>query len=106
MHSPTTPFRPSHFPYKINAIFLTALLSYPAAAAANIQDPGASMLSLSGFGTFGLVHSSEERADFTASPLAPNGAGYTHSWSPDIDSRFGAQVIAHFDLGAALRQDL
>jgi hypothetical protein len=50
----------------------------------------------SGFGTLGLVHSSEDRAHYTAGPLAPNGAGFTHDWSPDIDSRLGAQVIAHF----------
>jgi hypothetical protein len=58
--------------------------------------PSAPTFSFSGFGTLGVVHSSEDRADFTTSPLAPTGAGYTHSWSPDIDSRLGAQVIAHF----------
>jgi hypothetical protein len=96
MQSPTTPLRPWRLSYTMNAIIITGLFSYPAAAAADTQDPGASMLSFSAFGTFGLVHSSEERADFTASPLAPDGPGYTHSWSPDIDSRVGAQVIAHF----------
>jgi hypothetical protein len=54
------------------------------------------MFSLSAFSTLGVVHSSEDRADFTAIPLQPNGAGYTHSWSPDIDSRFGAQATAQF----------
>ncbi|MGA2190220.1 MAG: hypothetical protein ABSH33_16990 [Steroidobacteraceae bacterium] len=54
------------------------------------------MFSFSGFGTLGLVHSSEDTADFTASQLQPNGAGYTHSWSPDVDSRLGAQATAHF----------
>jgi hypothetical protein len=68
------------------------------AVGAETADPpsGAPLFSFSGFGTLGVVHSSEDRADFTASPLAPNGAGYTHPWSPDIDSRLGAQVIAHF----------
>jgi hypothetical protein len=83
-------------PYELNAVILIALLWHPAAAGATSDDPGASMFSFSGFGTFGLVHSSEDRADFTVSPLQPNGAGYTHPWSPDIDSRLGAQVTAHF----------
>jgi hypothetical protein len=60
------------------------------------EDASPSMFSFSGFGTLGLVHSSEETADFTASQLQPNGAGYTHSWSPDVDSRLGAQATAHF----------
>src|ERR1700722_19431479 len=80
----------------VAVISLVAMLANPIGAFAATNDPGASMFSFSGFGTFGLVHSSEDRADYTASPLAPNGAGYTDSWSPDIDSRLGAQVIAHF----------
>jgi hypothetical protein len=86
-------WRPS---YALNAIVLAALLSSPAGVCAAAEDPSASMFSFSGFGTFGLVHSSEDGADFAAGPLQPNGAGYTHAWSPDIDSRVGAQVIAHF----------
>lgn len=74
------------------------IVSYPARvfAADSTTDLGQSMFSFSGFGTFGLVHSSEDGADFTTGPLQPNGAGYTHAWSPDVDSRVGAQVIAHF----------
>jgi hypothetical protein len=83
-------------PFALNAIILVALLWYPAASGAAAEDPGASMFSFSGFGTLGVVHSSKDGADFTASPLQPNGAGYTHSWSPDVDSRLGAQVTAHF----------
>jgi hypothetical protein len=80
----------------VASLTLVAILGGPADAYGADEVPGPSMFSFSGFGTLGLVHSSEDRADFTASPLAPNGAGYTHSWSPDIDSRLGAQVIAHF----------
>jgi Gram-negative porin len=61
----------------------------------NAASLGQSMFSLSGFGSLGLVHSSEDRADYTASVLAPNGAGFTHEWSPDVDSRLGAQATAH-----------
>jgi hypothetical protein len=60
------------------------------------QIPSQSIFAFSAFGTLGVVHSNEDRADFTTSPLSPNGAGFTHLWSPDIDSRLGAQVIAHF----------
>jgi hypothetical protein len=58
------------------------------------EDSGASMFSLSGFGTFGLVHSSEERADFIANLFQATGAGYPHAWSSDVDTRIGAQVTA------------
>ncbi len=78
------------------AFILVAMLGSPLGAHAASDDRSPSIFSFSGFGTLGLVHSSEDNADFTASPLTPNGAGYTHSWSPDIDSRLGAQVIAHF----------
>jgi hypothetical protein len=96
MQSRITPSRPWRAPYELNAIILAALLWNTAAAGATGADPGASMFSFSGFGTFGLVHSNEDGADFTANPLQPNGAGYTHSWSPDVDSRLGAQAIANF----------
>lgn len=98
MQSRITPSssRPGRTLYRLSAIILVALLWYPAAASTTDDVPGASMFSFSGFGTLGLVHSIEDSADFTASPLQPNGAGYTRSWSPDIDSRVGAQVIAQF----------
>jgi hypothetical protein len=83
-------------PYELKAIILVALLWNTAAAGATGVDPGPSMFSFSGFGTLGLVHSSEDSADFTANLLQPNGAGYTHSWSSDVDTRLGAQAIAHF----------
>jgi hypothetical protein len=54
------------------------------------------IFSLAGFGTVGLVHSTEDQADFTASYLQPNGAGYTNSWSANVDSRFGLQLTGNF----------
>jgi hypothetical protein len=89
----SSPRRP---PYALNAVVLAAMLFSPVGVHAAAEDLGPSMFSFSGFGTFGLVHSSEDQADFTASPLQPNGAGYTRAWSPDIDSRLGAQVSARF----------
>jgi hypothetical protein len=89
----SSPWRP---PRVVNAMLVAAMLSSVAGVSAAAEDPGASMFSFSGFGTLGLVHSSEDGADFAANPLQPNGAGYTRSWSPDIDSRVGAQVTARF----------
>ena len=49
-------------------------------------------LSVSGFGTVGLVHSSASHADFTSSVLKKNGAGASGRWSPDVDTRLGLQL--------------
>jgi hypothetical protein len=78
------------------AFVLFAMLVSPFSAHAASGDAGASIFSFSAFGTLGVVHSSEDRADFTASPLAPDGPGFTDAWSPDVDSRLGAQVMARF----------
>jgi hypothetical protein len=53
--------------------------------------------SVSGFGTVGVVHSSERQADYTSTVLKPTGAGATHSWSPDVDTRLGAQLDLRLD---------
>jgi hypothetical protein len=94
MQSRTSPSRRCRTRGELNALILSAFLYSAVAVAAD--DPAASMFSFSAFGTLGVVHSNDDRADFTASPLQPNGAGYTHSWSPDVDSRLGAQATAHF----------
>jgi hypothetical protein len=61
-----------------------------------VAEPDASppRLSFHGFGTLGLVYSSEERADFVANPLRPDGAGFTRTLSHEPDSRLGLQVSA------------
>ena len=62
---------------------------------ASAGDLETSIFSFSGFGTVGLVHSSEGQADFTNSPSTkPNGAGYSRNWSGDVDSRLGLQATA------------
>src|SRR5579859_7329349 len=96
MPNPITRSKSWRMPDVISVLFVVAMLSLPLGVSAAGEDSSASMLSFSGFGTLGLVHSSDDNADFTANLLQPNGAGYTHSWSPDVDSRLGAQVIAHF----------
>lgn len=73
-------------------ILLCAITSMGSAWAG---DTDTSIFSFSGFGTVGLVHSSEGLADFTNSPSTkPNGAGYSRNWSGDVDSRLGLQVTA------------
>ena len=47
---------------------------------------------LSGFGTLGVVHSNSREADFSSSILRASGAGVSGSWSPNVDSRLGAQL--------------
>jgi hypothetical protein len=89
----STPWRTRH---ELLAIILLALSCYPAGVSGAAVDPSASMFSFSGFGTLGVVHSSDHDADFTSTLFKPNGAGYSHDWSPDVDSRIGAQVIANF----------
>ena len=79
--------------YKLTPIALLAMALY--AAGARADDPGTPMFSFSGFGTLGVVHSSEDNADFTSSVFKPNGAGYSHTWSADVDSLIGAQVTAN-----------
>src|ERR1700691_1827451 len=66
------------------------------AVAADAVDSGTSpsIFSFSGFGTVGEVHSSQDSADFANSVFQPNGAGYTRSWSPEVDSLIGGQISA------------
>jgi hypothetical protein len=82
--------------HKLTATVLVAMLWYPAGVSASGEDPATSMFSFSGFGTLGVVHSSEDRADFASSVLKPSGAGYTHPWSAAVDSRIAGQVNARF----------
>ncbi|MBY0243317.1 MAG: hypothetical protein K2X55_28825 [Burkholderiaceae bacterium] len=73
------------------------LLALPAlcvAACAHAQD---SNWSFQGFGSIGAVHSTEKQADYAANVLYPGMAGYSREWSPEVDSRLGAQLSV--DLG-------
>lgn len=59
------------------------------------QEAAGRMFSLSGFGTLGVVHSTEDEADFVSSVFARDGAGASRSLSPEVDSRIGAQLIGN-----------
>lgn len=50
-----------------------------------------------GFGTQSAVHSTEDHADYTASPISPGQAGFGKTWATDVDSRIGAQLGAQFN---------
>lgn len=64
----------------------------PAVAA---EDQGPSF-QFDAFGTLGLVHSSEDQADFTRSVRVPRGAGASQEWSPRVDSVLAGQLTARF----------
>lgn len=53
--------------------------------------------SFGGFGTLVAVHSTEDQADYTASPISLGQAGYSKQWALDVDSRLGAQVGVQLD---------
>lgn len=84
--------RPTH----VWTAIMVAFLSLSAAARASEADADAEMFSLSGFGTLGVVHSSEQLADFGPGIFVPKGAGYTREWSPEVDSRLGMQLTGNF----------
>lgn len=68
-----------------------------ASARNRLEKPDSSIFSFSGFGTLGLVHSSEKNADFTSSAFKPDGAGFSHNWSADVDSLIAVQLSANFN---------
>lgn len=50
---------------------------------------------LHAYGTLGVVHSNQDQADFVSSfSQQPQGAGYTHSWAADVDSKAAVQLDA------------
>jgi hypothetical protein len=65
----------------------------PAADARAFESP---TFLFSGYGTLGVVRSDNRHADYLVDAFKPDGPGYTREWSPDVDSRLGAQVSANF----------
>jgi hypothetical protein len=68
-----------------------SVAGFPAAAATDADAPA---VSFAGFGTFGVVHSSEDQADFVRSAVVRRGAGASGDWALDVDTVLGAQVTA------------
>lgn len=76
---------------RVTALAVTVLVHLSVAGA---DDTDSSRITLNGFGTLGVVHSDEEQADFVSNQFAPDGAGFTRAWSPEVDSRLGLQLTA------------
>jgi hypothetical protein len=63
-------------------------------AAAQAADLG-DIFQLHAYGTLGVVHSSQDQADFVSSnSQQPQGAGFSHSWAYDVDSKAAVQLDA------------
>lgn len=89
-------------PFKLMPVAALALVLHAAGAYADeprsdLIDAAVPVFSFGGFGTLGVVHSSERNADFTTTFLKPNGAGYSHDWSGGPDSLLAGQVTANFN---------
>jgi hypothetical protein len=77
--------------FKRNSAIAAAVLALgtiPAHGAPAIDE----YVTFSGFGTLGEVHSDYSLADFTGTITQPNGAGYSRSWSPTLDTDLGVQA--------------
>jgi hypothetical protein len=74
------------------AIILLAVWWHRVSADVTNEDLLPSMFSFNGFGTVGVVHSSDELADFVSNPAQPKGAGFTDSWSATPDTKLGIQL--------------
>jgi hypothetical protein len=90
----TSPSANSSCGHIVFALIAIVIVSYPACAysADGTADSGSSMFSFNGFGTLGVVHSSDNQSDFVSKPAQPKGAGYTDSWSATPDTKLGIQL--------------
>jgi hypothetical protein len=89
--------------HTLKAFALAALWGSARATAAADADPP--MFSFNGFGTAGVVHSSDNDADFVSNPAQPKGAGFTDSWSATPDTKLGIQLqVALLDQLSAVVQ--
>ncbi len=86
-----------HTRHGLSAIAVAMVVRMLAPAGSRADDSPMEMFSFSGFGTLGLVHSSEPNADFVASSTSQaSGTAFSHSWSADVDSRLGVQLTGNF----------
>jgi hypothetical protein len=80
--------------YRLNR--LLPFIALLCAVGARAQESDSLRFAFNGFGTLGVVHSDQDLADFTASDVRPNGAGFTRDWAVGVDSLIGAQLDAAF----------
>ena len=77
----------------LTAIAVAGMLGQSALGAEEPAAAATSLLSFSGFGTVGVAHSSEERADYVSNTLKTSGAGYSREWISNVDTILGAQMV-------------
>jgi hypothetical protein len=65
------------------------------AGSAHAED-GNKIFSVSGFGTFGLAHSSSKQGDYVGDVFTREGAGYSSAWSSNVDTKGAVQVDGKF----------
>ncbi|MET0207486.1 MAG: hypothetical protein ABW220_00515, partial [Burkholderiaceae bacterium] len=68
------------------------MLTTSATALAAEPERATPLFAFDAFGTLGVVHADETRADFTRTTLRPSGAGASERWSPKVDSLLAGQV--------------
>jgi hypothetical protein len=76
---------------------MTMLAITGAAHAEDIESTDVPKWAFGGYGTLGAARSSQPFADYSGSVLNPGRAGYGRQWSPEVDSRLGAQIDATFN---------
>lgn len=98
-----TPFKPRllrrRYGVAICAAWLLSVAHAQQTGAESLSEQVDPVWSFHGYGTAGLVHSTEKKADFIAHDLQRRGAGRHANWSAEVDSRVGAQVDARFTPG-------
>lgn len=82
-------------PRQIGVVMVHAALAV-FACSAHAEETG-KMFTFSGFGTVGLTHSSQEKGDYVADVFTRSGAGYSSSWSSNVDTKAAIQVDAKFN---------
>lgn len=89
------------FPLNRQHAMLTAIMVLASALAHGADQP---VVTVSGYGTAGAVHSTGKHGDFVASILKARGAGATRRTSFDVDSRLAAQFeVSHGKWSAVLQ---
>ncbi|WP_229423012.1 hypothetical protein [Telluria aromaticivorans] len=86
------------------AMLRTSIVACTLAAGSAAQAADELAWKFSGFGTLGAVHASTRSADYTSTILRATGAGASERWSPDVDSRLGAQLDVSQDRWSAVLQ--
>lgn len=76
--------------------WIALAISLALSQAAWAQDGGDDRFKLSGFGTLGVTHSTEDKADVTPDFQTSRGVGASSATSAKLDSRLGVQFSAQF----------